>query len=96
MIELDEVELEVLSLLLFPERFSKIVEESQKANNEHVVADVLKNLLHKKLIVSGFMNENNEFKSSVFYDSDKMKRSAFKASGKGIDFLQTAGENIND
>jgi hypothetical protein len=84
MVDLDEVELEVLSLLLYPERFYKIVEECKTANNEHVVADVLKNLLHKKLIVSGYMNENNEFTTSVFYDSDKMKRSAFKANGKGL------------
>lgn len=85
--DLDEVEMNVLGLLLFPERFSKIVEESQAIATEHVVADALKNLIHKKLIVAGYMSDENVFSTSVFYDSDKMKQSAFKASRKGLDAL---------
>jgi len=88
MIELEEVELEVLSLLLFPERFEIIVAESEKAQNEHVVADVLKNLIHKKLVVSGFMSDKNVFKPSVYYDSDAMKKSAFKATSKGLEHIE--------
>jgi hypothetical protein len=90
--ELGEVEFEVLSLLLFAEPFMAIVQESKMAANEYVVADVLKILLHKKLIVSGFLNERSVFEASVFYDSDKMKYSAFKATGRGLEIIEKQGK----
>jgi hypothetical protein len=93
MIELDEPEMEVLSLLLFPEPFEAIVNECEIAQNEHVVADILKILIHKKLVISGFIRENNIFKSSVFYDSDKMKFSAFKATRRGIELIENQGSS---
>lgn len=86
--ELEKVEQEVLGLLLFPESFATIVSECESASSEHVVADAIKNLIHKKLIVSGFMNKNGEFKASFFYDSDAMKRSAFKATSKGLSLIK--------
>ncbi|MBR9860664.1 hypothetical protein GYB22_07925 [bacterium] len=82
--DLPELEKEVLGLCVFTESFEKICEECQWTKDEHIVADAIKNLIHKKLLQA----QNASISSlSWVYDSDKMKESHFKATSKGLDLI---------
>ncbi len=82
--ELDEIETEVLNLLLFPEHFTAIVAECKTTKDQNVVADVIKELIHKKLIVPGIIDENGNFKPGIMYNSDGMSDYQYVATALGV------------
>lgn len=83
-IELPELELEVLNLCLFEERFDVICSECNASKNPNIIADAIKNLLHYKLLVA----VNNEHgKLNWMYDVDRMRASSFRVTAKGTDYL---------
>jgi hypothetical protein len=49
-----------------------------------VIADAIKNLIHHKLLVAS----NSYVSLSWIYDSDKMKESSFKATAKGVEWME--------
>jgi hypothetical protein len=51
---------------------------------QSVIADAVKNLIHYKLLVA----TNNDVSLSWIYDSDKMKDSSFKATAKGVEWME--------
>ncbi len=83
-IELPELEKEVLELCLFAEPFDAIVDEVKTETKVSVIADAIKNLLHLKLLVA--VNMQNTL--SWIYDSDKMRESTFKATAKGVEWIE--------
>ncbi|MDP3930295.1 MAG: hypothetical protein Q8R57_14840 [Bacteroidota bacterium] len=81
--ELDEVEFEVLNVLYFVEPFEKILEEVPYAPN--IVADVLKTLIHKKLVVAMKWDDVvQDYKRSFIYDSDNMHAYSYLATKEGL------------
>jgi len=86
---MDEVELAVLELLLFPENFKNIVDECKVKvdTTTHVIGDVLKKLLHDEFVIPLSKNEKGEFVRSIGYDSDDMNNFHYQLSAKGIDQL---------
>ena len=87
LIELPELEMEVLRLCIFPERFDSIAEEVTTEKKEGIIADAIKTLLHHKLLIA--VNEENSL--SWIYDSDKMRESSFKATANGVDWMEANG-----
>ncbi len=84
MIELPDLEMEILRACLFPETFNTLVDECKLENKQSVIADAIKNLIHYKLLVPS----NADVSLSWIYDSDKMKDSSFKATAKGVEWME--------
>jgi hypothetical protein len=84
MIELPDLEMEILRACLFPETFDTLVDECKLENKQSVIADAIKNLIHYKLLVAS----NADVRLSWIYDSDKMKDSSFKATAKGVEWME--------
>ncbi|OYU95565.1 MAG: hypothetical protein CFE21_10505 [Bacteroidetes bacterium B1(2017)] len=81
--ELDDFEYDVLNCLYFVESFDKIMEEVPHPAN--IVADVLKTLIHKKLVVAMKWNEEKQdYTRSFIYDSDNMHAYAYLATKEGL------------
>lgn len=81
--ELDEVEFEILNVLYFVEPFDKILEEVPHAAN--IVADSLKTLIHKKLVVAMKWDDSvQDYKRSFIYDSDNMRAYSYLATKEGL------------
>lgn len=86
-IELPELEAEVLQLCIFPEAFENLVDECIIEKKESIIADAIKNLIHQKLMVA----VNEDVSLSWVYDSDKMRESSFKATAKGLEWMEANG-----
>ncbi len=86
-IELPELEAEVLQLCIFPEAFETLVDECVTEKKESIIADAIKNLIHQKLMVA----VNEDVSLSWVYDGDKMRESSFKATAKGVEWMEENG-----
>ncbi|MDG1725423.1 MAG: hypothetical protein P8I11_07015 [Bacteroidia bacterium] len=84
MIELPDLESELLRSCLFIESFETLVNECNLETKQSVIADAIKNLIHHKLLVAS----NSYVSLSWIYDSDKMKESSFKATAKGVEWME--------
>lgn len=81
--ELDDVAYDILNSIYFVEPFSKILEEVNHPAN--VVADVLKQLIQKKLVVAMQWDETHQdYKRSFIYDSDNMHAYSYLATKEGL------------
>lgn len=83
-IELPLLEIELLKGCLFMESFLTLVEECSSESRKSVIADAIKNLIHLKLIVA----TNMDVSLPWVYDSDKMQDSCFKATAKGVEWIE--------
>jgi len=83
MYEPDVLERQVLSRLIFPERFDALLEETRIPEN--ILGDILRQLLHHRL-VSAVPEEEG---AAVFYDVDDLRLYRYRLSRKGYDFIQT-------
>lgn len=84
---MDELELAVLELLLFPEHFNNIVAECKVKASKHVIGDALKNLLHDQLVSPLALLDNGQFERSIGYDSDNMEAFHYQITAAGINEL---------
>lgn len=83
-IELPELEAEILQLCVFAESFETIVSECTLETKVSVIGDAVKNLLHLKLLIA--TNKNQAL--SWVYDSDRMRESTFRATAKGVAWME--------
>lgn len=80
---LTDIEYDILNAIYFVEPFENILAECNAAPN--VVADVLKQLIHKKYVVAmRFDEEKQEYSRSFIYDSDNMNAYAYLATKEGL------------
>lgn len=84
---MDELEIAVLELLLFPEHFNNIVAECKVKVGRHAIGDALKTLLHDKYVSPLRLVEDGKFERSIGYDSDNMEAFHYQITAKGIDTL---------
>ena len=84
MIELPDLESELLRACLFIESFETLVEECKLESKQSVIADAIKNLIHFKLLIA----TNIDVSLTWVYDSDKMIDSSFKATAKGVEWME--------
>jgi len=83
MSELSEIEFQILDAVYFVEPFANIVAECDAP--EKIVADVLKQLIHKKYVVAmRFDEKENEYVRSFIYDTDNMHAYAYLATKEGL------------
>ena len=82
MYEPDVLERQVLSRLIFPERFDALLEETRIPEN--ILGDILRQLLHHRLVSAVPAEEG----TSVFYDVDDLRLYRYRLSRKGYDFIQ--------
>ena len=84
MTELDELEFDILDAIYFVESFEHIVEECRE-KNKNVIADALKQMIHKKWVVAmQFDEEKNDYVRSFIYDSDDMNAYHYLATKEGL------------
>lgn len=88
--ELDDLSFEILDLVLFPEEFGSIVSECKSTRNANVIADVIKDLIHKKLVVPGSPNEKGDFVPGGMYNTDSMSDYMYVATSKGVEIMKSA------
>jgi hypothetical protein len=80
---LSDIEFDVLNALYFVEPFQNILDECKAS--EPVVADVLKQLIHKKYVTPmQFDEEKQEYIRTFFYDSDNMRAYHYLATKDGL------------
>jgi hypothetical protein len=80
---LSDVEYDILNAIYFVEPFQNILEECDAT--EPVVADALKQLIHKKYVTPMlFDEEKQEYVRSFFYDSDNMRAYSYLATKEGL------------
>ena len=82
MYEPDVLERQVLSRLIFPERFDALLEETRIPEN--ILGDILRQLLHHRLVSAVPAEEG----TAVFYDVDDLRLYRYRLSRKGYDFIQ--------
>lgn len=81
--EISQLEWDVLNCVYFVESFDKIKEEVLAP--APVVADVIKSLIHKKMIVSMQWDEQKQdYVRSYMYDSDNMNAYAYLITKEGL------------
>jgi hypothetical protein len=81
--ELSDIEYEILNAVYFVEPFENILSECNE--KEPVVADVLKQLIHKKYIVPMKWDEDKkEYVRSFIYDTDNMHSYSYLATKEGL------------
>jgi len=81
--ELDDIAFDILNCIYFVEPFDKILEEVNYPAN--IVADVLKSLIQRKLVVAMFWSEElQEYKRSFIYDADNMRAYSYLATKEGL------------
>lgn len=85
--EIDKLELKILSSLLFPEKFENIVQESGESDS-YIVTDVLKTLIVKDLVKIYEEDENGNYKSVSFLAVDDLNLQWFRITTKGINILE--------
>jgi hypothetical protein len=81
--ELSEIDFDILNVLYFVEPFSKILEEVNEPPK--IVADCLKHLIAKKLVVPmRFDEDKQDYVKSFIYDSDDMHAYSYLATKNGL------------
>ncbi|MFI5221178.1 MAG: hypothetical protein ACHQK8_02550 [Bacteroidia bacterium] len=81
--ELTDIEYDILGAVYFVESFEHILEDCRE--KPAVVGDVLKQLIHKKMIVPmKWDEERTEFVRSFIYDSDDMRAFHYLATKAGL------------
>lgn len=81
--ELSEIEYDILNALYFVESFAHILEECKE--KPPVVADVLKQLIHRKYVVPmKWDEETKEYVRSFIYDTDDMNRYHYLITKEGL------------
>jgi len=80
---LNDIEFDILGAVYFVEPFEHILEECNEKTA--VVADVLKQLIHKKFIIPmKWDEEKKEFIRSFIYDTDDMRQYHYLATKDGL------------
>ena len=81
--ELSDLEKDILNSVYFVEPFENILEEVNLP--APIVADGIKTLIHKKMIVAMRWDEAKmEYVRSFIYDSDNMKAYSYLATKEGL------------
>ncbi len=89
--KLDVLEKEVISKLIFEEHFENIINECKPLALPTIIADILKYLIHHKLVVAKYPIEPHigpsKAKSGFMFDSDRMRDYTYQITAKGIKSL---------
>jgi len=84
---MDELEVAILNLLVFPETFESIVDECPHPTTRHVAGDVLKKLMHDELVSPMYEDPPGTFTRSLGYDSDSLDTYRYQLTSKGLNLL---------
>jgi hypothetical protein len=80
---LTDIEYDILNAIYFVEPFENILAECNASPN--VVADVLKQLIHKKYVVAmRFDEQKQDYVKSFIFDSDDMHAYSYLATKDGL------------
>jgi hypothetical protein len=86
MIELNDIQIQILRSLTFPEPFDVLVEEVKA--REPVIGAELKALIVLSLVQIVEPQASGRYKASIYYDSDNLRAFWYQISSKGIEVLQ--------
>ena len=85
---MDNTALNILQLLIFPERFESIVAESDADIDRHIAGDILKQLLHDEYVSPLIEEPEGTFTRSLGYDSDHLEDFCYQITAKGLRILE--------
>lgn len=81
--ELSDIDFDILNSIYFVEPFEKILEEVNAPAK--IVADCLKQLIAKKMVVAmRFDEEKQDYVKSFIYDADDMHAYSYLATKEGL------------
>ena len=89
--EPDLLERAVLDKLIFDESYENLLMECRSLAKPNVLTDVLKLLIQHKLVVAKPVQDGERAKPGFMYDSDHMHDYTYRATAKGVKFLQMEG-----
>ncbi len=81
---MEEIGIKILDLLLFPESYHKLKEESSEFTKANILGDVLKGLLHNNYVQALIEDEVGNLKPSLGFDSDRLQDYHFQITSKGL------------
>lgn len=81
---MEELELKILGLMLFPESFEHLKEESAAFVRVNVMGDVLKSLLHRGYVQAYLPDDLGILKRSMGFDSDMLGDYHYQITAKGL------------
>lgn len=81
---MEDLELKVLGLLLFPEAYDNLKEESASFVGLNVLSDILKGLLHKGYVQALLPDESGALRRSMGFDSDMLGDYHYQITAKGL------------
>lgn len=81
----EQLQRKVLSMLIFPESFSHIVEESGKEMSVPVIVSVIKDLMRDNKLCP---IDAETGKKTFFYDSDRLNDYLYQATARGLEWLE--------
>ena len=84
--EIDNTEKSILQKLIFAESFDNILAECRDVAPSNVISDILKFLLHHKLIVA--IPAENKGKPGFLFDSDNMHNFNYRITSRGLKVLK--------
>jgi hypothetical protein len=85
---MEELELSILNLLIFPETFKSILDECPIPTTRQIAGDVLKTLIHDDLVFPLIADEAGNLKRSMGYDTDSISLYRFQISSKGMKIIE--------
>ena len=85
--EIDNIEKSILQKMIFSESFENLLNDCSKIAPANVVKDILKMLLHHKLVVATPIGKVQ--KSGFMFDSDNMQCYTYRITAKGLKKLES-------
>ena len=89
MIVLDKLEKAVLEKLIFEENFHHLQEDCKGLAPASVITDILRHLIHRKLVVAKQPSELKASAGSYLYDADRMHEFTYQSTAKGLKLLES-------
>ncbi len=84
---LEVVQAEIINCLIFQESFETLTNEL-KSHSPHIVADGLKGLIHKGLVITFREDDNGNWVRGRFYNSDNMNDFQYGLTALGVKALE--------
>lgn len=88
--KLSELSEKIIGMLVYEETYVHLLEDLRE-EKEYAVADELKLLIAREY-VRPCRDVENDSRSGVMYDTDRMRAYSFTLTGKGLNYLEKMGK----
>ena len=87
---MEDLEIKILSLMIFAESFSKLRDESSEFTKANILSDILKNLIHRGYVFTLLPDDKGQLQRSLGFDSDALQDYHYQLTSKGVRALESS------